>query len=215
MKNYYMLFRNDKIYIKSNKSSKVAEYSLNNSTIYPNVPLYFVIFNNEMIIKELKMFIRENLDNCNTFMQRIFGKRVFLLIPDDVTIVTDIERRAFNELGKMLFAPKNVILGSECAFVAPFEEKDFICISRTCRMMILSYIKDKKIVKQNFIKNKDYTNEELYDAIRELYNGIESIPKIYLNGVDLIQYSDIGIVIDSLELINKFEITIDLAKLNI
>lgn len=110
MEKYYMLFRNDKIYIKSNKSSKVVEYSLNNSIIYPNIPLYFEIFNNEKTIKDLKMFVGKNLENGNTFMKMIFKKKVFVLIPDDVTDVTDVERRAFDELARRLFEAKDVIL---------------------------------------------------------------------------------------------------------
>lgn len=80
-------------------------------------------------------------------------------------------------------------------------------------MMIISYIKDKNIFKQKFIENREYTNDELYAAINEICGGFDSIPKIYLNGVNLSQYSDIGIIIDNLELINKFETAIDLAKI--
>lgn len=213
MEKYCMLIRNDKIYIKSNRSNKIIEYSLNNTTIYPNVPLYSGAFKNQKIIKDLKMFIRENLDNSKTFMQRISRKKLFLLTPDDVTVVNDIERYAFYEFGKALFEVKDIIIGSECSFIAPLEEKDYICISRTCRMMIVSYIKDKKIVNQKFIENKEYTNEELCNAIRELYVGSGSIPKVYLNGSDLLQYSDIGIVIDSIELINTFENILGLSEI--
>ncbi|WP_298844077.1 hypothetical protein [Clostridium sp.] len=204
MQKYFMLIRNDLIYIKSNISSKVVEYSLNNKMIYPNVPLYSAIFNDEKIIKDIRVFIRNNLDNTNTFMQKISGKKLFLLIPDDVTVVTDIERYAFYEFGKTIFGVKDVIIGGECSFVAPLEENNYICISKTCRMMIITYIKDRKPVKQKFIKNRDYTNEEIHIFISELYVGTGSIPKVYLNGVGLLKYSDIGIVIDSVELINTF-----------
>ena len=204
MQKYCMLIRNDKIYIKSNRSRKVVEYSLNNTIIYPNVPLYSAIFKDEKIIKDLRIFIRDNVDNNNTFMQRMSGKKLFLLTPDDVTVVTDIERYAFYEFGKTIFGVKDIIIGGECSFVAPFEVNNYICISKTCRMMILTYIKDRKTVKQKFIENRDYTNEEIHTFIRELYVGTGSIPKVYLNGVGLLKYSDIGVVIDSVELINTF-----------
>lgn len=212
MEKCYMLFRNDKVYIKSSKSSRVAEYTLMDAIAYPNVPLYFNIFNNEKVIKDIKLFIRKNTQ-INSLMQRIFAKKVFLLIPDDVTNVTDIERRAFDEFAKMLFGGRTVILGSECAFVAPFEEKEHICISRTCRMMILSYTKDKNIFKQKFMENKEYSIDELHAAIVELYGSTEGIPKIYLNGVNLSPYSDLGIIIDELELINNFSSILDTVKI--
>lgn len=212
MEKCYMLFRNDKIYIKSSKSSRVAEYTLMDAIAYPNVPLYFNIFNNERVIKDIKLFIRQNTD-INSLMKGMFAKNVFLLIPDDVTNITDIERRAFDEFAKMLFGRKTVIFGSECAFVAPFEEKEYICISRTCRMMILSYIKDKNILKQKFIEDREYSIDELYAAIIELYGRTEEIPKIYLNGVNLSPYSDLGVIIDSLELINNFSTILDIVKI--
>ena len=126
MQKYFMLIRNDLIYIKSNISSKVVEYSLNNKMIYPNVPLYSAIFNDEKIIKDIRVFIRNNLDNTNTFMQKISGKKLFLLIPDDVTVVTDIERYAFYEFDKTIFGVKDVIIGGECSFVTPLEENNYI-----------------------------------------------------------------------------------------
>jgi hypothetical protein len=212
MEKCFMLFRDDKIYIKSSKSSKVAEYTLNNPVRYPSIPLYFNIFNDEKIIEDLKIFIKNNVD-INGLIKGIFAKKVFLLLPDDVVNVTDIERRAFDEFAKMLFGVKRVILASECAFVTPFEEKEYICISKTCRMLILSYTKDKNTFKQKFIENKEYTNKELYALISELCEGVGGIPKVYLNGINLSQYSDLGIIIDSLELINNFETTIDYLKI--
>ncbi len=50
MEMYYMLFRGNKIYIKSNKSRKIIEYTLNNPKTYPNVPMHYGIFNNDNII---------------------------------------------------------------------------------------------------------------------------------------------------------------------
>jgi hypothetical protein len=211
MEKCFMLFRNDTIYIKSSRSSKVEEYKLDNPIAYPNVPLYFEIFNNEKIIKELRKLTTENIDK--TIMQQIFAKKVFLLIPDDVTGVIEFEKRGFDEFARRLFGAKTVILGSECAFVAPYEEKEHICVSKTCRMMVLTYFKEKKIFKQKFIENKDYTNEELYAAVSELCDGIINIPKIYLNGIELVQYSDIGIIVDSLSLIYNFEKIINIVKI--
>jgi hypothetical protein len=212
MEKCYMLFRDDKVYIKSSKSSKVAEYTIEDAITYPNVPLYFNIFTNEKIIKNIKMFIKKNTD-INSFMQGIFGKEVFLLMPDDVTSVTDIERLAFAEFAKRLVGGKTAFLASECAFVAPFEEKQHICISKTCRMMILTYIKDKNIFKQKFIENKEYSSDELYANIIELYGSTAGIPRIYLNGANLSQYSDLGIKINSLDLINNFSNILDMIKI--
>lgn len=172
MEKCFVLFRNNQIYIKSSNSSNILEYTFQNSVVYPNVPLYFDLFTNEKIIKDLKKFIKDNIYKNNSLLQSIFAKKVFLLIPDDVTNITEIEKRAFEELAKIIFGVNGVILGSECGFVAPLEQNEYICISRTCRMMVLSYFKNKNIFKQKFIANKDYTNEELLSIISELYEGI-------------------------------------------
>ncbi|QLY77992.1 hypothetical protein [Clostridium intestinale] len=208
MEKCYMLFNDEKIYIKSNKSINVAEYTINDAVSYPNVPLYFNIFNNEDLIKDMRTFIKDNED-INSLMQGIFAKKVYLLVPDDVTNVTDIEKRAFDEFAKKLLKGKEVIFGSEFAFVTTFEEKDYVCISRTCRMLILTSIKDKKIFKQKFIQDKEYTNDELRALINEVSDGNEYLPKVYLNGNNLCQYSDIGIHVDKLDIIKNFEDTLN------
>ncbi len=215
MEKYYMLFRGNKIYIKSNKSRKIIEYTLNNPTTYPNVPMYYGIFNNDNIIKDLKTFIEKNLNVGSSFMKIVSGKKICLLIPDDVTEVTDIEKRAFDDFARKLFGAKNVLLGSEFPFVAPYEENGYVCISKTCRMMVMTYVKDKhkNVFNQKFIEAKEYTNEEIYNFINELYGGFGSIPKIYFNGLGLSQYSDIGIITDVMDLVNNFENALELAKI--
>lgn len=212
MEKGYMLFRDDKIYIKSSRSSNVAEYTLNNPVSYPNVPLYYNIFNNEEIMKDLRGFIKNNEDT-NSLMQGIFAKKIYVLIPDDVTKVTDIERRAFDEFAKKLFKGKEVIFGSEFAFVTTYEEKEYICVSKTSRMLILTYIKDKKIFKQKFIENNEYTNDELHALISDLNEGAEYLPKVYLNVNNMSQYSDMGIIVDKIDLINNFETTLEILKI--
>lgn len=211
MQRYYMLFRDNVIYVKTDANDKTVEYSLDNLTTYPNVPFYHYIFDDEKIIKELNLSIKNILNNGSNFKQLLLGSMAFIIMPDDVT---DIERRALDELGKML-GFKEVILASECALTASYEEQNFISISRTCRMTILTYMKNKCVYKQKFIENKNYTSKELLSAVRELNDGFDVTPNIYLNGTHLSEYRDIGTVVDSPELLEKIKIvshTVDFKK---
>lgn len=90
---YYILFREDKIYITTNKRVDLEEYSLANLMKYPNVPRYTSVFHNEKAIKELKELVK-NKFRKEKFIESFLSKdEIALLMPDDVT---EIEKRAFS-----------------------------------------------------------------------------------------------------------------------
>lgn len=112
-----------------------------------------------------------------------------------------------------IFRNDRIIFGSECAFVAPDEQKKYVCVSKTCRMIILTYMKDKKIFKQKFIEDKSYTNEELKELICDLCEERVDIPKIFLNGEKLSAYSDLGKVVEHEEILRTLEEKLDKVKI--
>jgi hypothetical protein len=41
MQRYYMIFREEKVYITSDSNDKVVEYTVDNLNKYPNIPFYY------------------------------------------------------------------------------------------------------------------------------------------------------------------------------
>ncbi|MEG1254258.1 hypothetical protein [Clostridium sp.] len=195
------MFRNNKIYLQINNLKNVFEYTITDLKQYPNVPFYSLLFDNEEIIKSFKAFVHSTIKTSTTFSSRFSKPLVFLLIPDDIM---NIEKRALFDFATVVFTAKSIFLANECAFVIQ-EKIDYITISKSCRMTTISYLKDKGIAAQKFIENKDYTVDDLKRFITNLHEDCTfNRPLVYLNGLDLKHYIELGTVVDDATLLKNF-----------
>jgi len=199
MKNrFFVILRDNKMLININDQSNLVEYSFTDLETYPNIPFYINIFETNNIRKNLKPMVYENL---NTLSEKIFKPEVFVLVDDDTM---GIEKRAIEEFILISLAPKKVAMVEQCLLLSPTGIEQYISVSKSCRLIILSYIKNRDILAQKFIENKDYSVEELIKLIRTLHDDCKfNKLDIYLNGTHLKKYSEIGKVIDIYELLNN------------
>ncbi|MCM1991284.1 hypothetical protein [Oceanirhabdus seepicola] len=199
MKNrFFVILRDNKMLININDQSNIVEYSFTDLETYPNIPFYINIFETENVRKKIKPIVYENL---NTLSEKIFKPEVFVLVDDD-TMGT--EKRAIEEFILLSLAPKKVAIVPQCLLLAPKDIEKYIAVSKSCRLIILSYIKNRKVLAQKFIDNKEYSVEELKELIRNLHDECKlNKLNIYLNGTHLKKYAEIGKVIDIYELLNN------------
>lgn len=199
MKNrFFVILRDKKMIFKINDQSDIIEYAFTDLETYPNIPFYINIFETENIRKSIKPKVYENL---NTISEKVLRPEIIVLLDDDTM---GIERRAIEEFIRISLSPKNVYFFQQCTLTAPNNQNGHIVVSKSCRTLILSYIKDGIVLEQNFYDNKKYTLEELKELIRNLhpdckFNNFD----VYLNGSHLKEYSKIGEVIDVYELLNN------------
>ena len=191
MKNHYIvLLRNNKVYIRINQQKETLEYHINDIPYYPNVPFYVHLFSIEDLDKELRSFVRRNL---YTLKEKLFNPEVFVLIDDDTV---GIEYTAIKEFLMQSFKAKTVYISFQYLFVAPVDSPSYVCISKSSRMFILSYIKNLELIAQEYLPRNDYTIDEMKEQINHLHQDCRtgSVP-IYLNG-DLSRYSSLGKLVD-------------------
>ena len=198
MKNIYVvLFRENKLIVKNKNEENTLEYSFKDIVSYPNVPFYSNLFQSKIDTKVIYKYMKNNLKNYK--LNNLFIKAsIFVLTPDDVT---EVDKRAISEFISMTFKPKRVLLGMEYGFTAPMEEQNYVSIYRSCRMFVLSYIKNKNIEVQKFLENKDYSIEELRGFIYNLHEDCTNNNlNVYLNGQDIEKYYLVGKIVLKKEL---------------
>lgn len=201
MRNIYaVLFRDKKLIVKTKNEEEMVQYSLDNAKVYPNVPFYSNLFQDKIDINTVGKCIKDRLKQCKSKIE-LMKPLVFVLMPDDIT---DVDKRAIQEFTMVLFKPKEVLLVCECVFSAPVEEQDYICIYKSCRMIVITYVKEKDIKAQKFIENKDYTIDEIKRFIYNLHEDcMFNKLRVYLNGEDVSKYAELGKIVERQELLNN------------
>lgn len=211
MKNIYVvLFRENKLIIKSKSEESTLEYNFTDIISYPNVPFYSNLFQSKIDTTVISKYIKNNLKDYK--LNNLFIKpSVFVLTPDDVT---EVDKRAIHEFILISFKPKMVLLGMESVFTAPIEEQNYVSIYRSCRMVVFTYIKNKDMEVQRFLHNKDYSIEEMKGFIYNLHEDCRyNKLNIYLNGQDLDKYYVLGKIVLKEELFQNAYSMLSMKKL--
>ncbi|GAA0178973.1 hypothetical protein SH2C18_19350 [Clostridium sediminicola] len=202
MRNVYaVIFRENKIIVKSKKREDVIEYKFENIKTYPNVPLYANLFQDKIDINEVSKDLNKSFKGDILKNTLILRPKVFVSFPDDAT---DVDKRAISEFILMLFKANMPKLFEESVLLAPIEELDYVSIYKSCRMFVLTYRKGKLIEAQKFIENKDYTVDEMKGFINNLHDDcLFNKLNIYLNGEGMEKYSILGKVVEKERLLNN------------
>lgn len=197
MKNkLFIILRNKKMVVKINNQEKLAEYPFTTLKNYPNIPFYVNLFELGPIYREIKSTVYKNI---NSFSKNISKPEIFILLDDDSM---GIEKKAIEEFMQVTFSPKKIQVVQQCEVLVPFDTKEFISISKTCRLFVISYLKNRKLIAQKFIDKKELLVDDLKEAIKELHNDCKYKKiEIFLNGIHLKEYSEIGQVIEINELL--------------
>lgn len=199
----FIVLRNEKFIIKKDNSLNLMECSFDNLITYPNVPFHLNLWQNDnRHINTLKNFLKNDIFTKSRFS----SKEITIAVPDDSQ---SIELRAIEEFLLISSSPRNVNLVFECTLMNP-ENPTYVCISKTCRMFVISYIKNGAITAQRFLDKKDYEIDEIQNIIYALHDDCRmNIINIYLNGANLDKYSSFGTfisyerILDNLTLAQK------------
>ncbi|GAA0179032.1 hypothetical protein SH2C18_19820 [Clostridium sediminicola] len=198
---YVVIFRENKIIVKSKKRKEIIEYKFENIDTYPNVPLYANLFQDKIDINEVRKDLNKSFKGDILKNTLILRPKAFVSWPDDTTY---IDKKAITDFFFELFKSTPPLLVNECTSLTPIEEQDYISIYRSCRMFVITYIKRKGIEAQKFIENKDYTVDEMRVFINSLHDDcVFNKLNIYLNGEGMEKYSVLGKVVEKEELLDN------------
>lgn len=203
MRNIYaVIFRENKIIVKSKKREEIIEYKFNDIVTYPNIPYYLNLFESEMDTNGVREVLKKRLKRDIVKNSLLLKPAVFISLPDDV--VTNIEKRGINDFVFQVFNSKMPRLLEEGMISAPLEEVNYISIYKSCRMIVITYRKDKLIEAQKFIENKDYTIDDMKGFINNLHDDcLFNKLNVYLNGEGMEKYSVLGEVVEKERLLDN------------
>ena len=196
----FIIMRNNSFLCRRADSISPVVYKFHDIQNLPNVPFYFHLWDNFMKYKrEFGRFFRNELIG-NPMMAWLIKNHSYLAIPDDML---ESEKRIAIEF-LMQCGSRKVDVMQECLLLAPQADK-YVAVSRTCRMMVLSYIESGNIVNRSILENKEYSAKMLKHYIHELLGCQESdfVP-VYLNGNDLQDYSELGLIVDPKTILNHY-----------
>ena len=158
----------------------------------PHIPFYHQIWDDsEKHIKHFKYFVKNELNDF-TIVSKLRKGRAFVAMPDDaISVEEQIVKEFLSQCGF-----REVTLISECMLLSR-DYDAYVAVSFTCRMIVLSLIKEGNIIEQQYLINNNYSSKELKSYIEKLINNkeFERIP-IFFNNTKIQEYKQLGTFVE-------------------
>lgn len=203
--NIYLIARNNGFICRKSDDPQPYIFKFDGIVNQPNIPFYYHLFESDKYINDFISFKKQMFKG--NLASNILRPKLFIAVPDDAAFV---DRHIFEEFFYK-FSAKETYIIKECMLLS--KSDSYIAISQTCRMIVLSYIKEKTVKNTLYIENKEYSAEEMKLKINALFTEYEygNLP-VMLNGDNLIKYSEIGELVSPETLLNNY---IEISKMKI
>lgn len=203
-KKCFMMTRENWFYFITDDGRPISKCSFDNIENIPGIYCFSSLFNklNENA-KILKKAMSENeLFNKALITGKEYLKEIYVAIPDDVQPIEKkfIEEFLMSALGntiKVNFKYENMLVTNE--------DKNYICVYKTCRMFVFSYIGYGEVKAQQMVERKDYSEDEIKKYIYNLhYDAKGDNINVYLLGKGIEKYSSLGRTVDDETLLRNY-----------
>lgn len=195
-KKCFLIIRDKSFYFMTNGDSAIYEYSFETIEAIPGIYCFQNLFEKLHVnAKSLKeSMIKNNLFNKSKVIGKDYLKEIFVAVPDDIQ---QVEKRFLEEfLFTVIKSSAKVKFTSENMLVTT-EDKEYICLYKTCRMVVVSFISNNEVKAKLLLEIKDYTEAELKGFIDNInYDVKVKRLKVYLIGYEMGKYSTIGQVVN-------------------
>lgn len=203
-KRCFTLIRGNCFYFMTDDGGSISKCCFDDIEEIPGVYCFSNLFNklNENAKKLKKVMSDNELFNKALITGKEYLKEIYVAVPDDVQ---PIEKKFLEEffmasLGsgiKVNFKFENMLAANE--------DKNYICIYKTCRMFVITYVGYGEIKAQQMIERKEYSEDEIRNYINNLhYDAKEDYINVYLLGDGIEKYSSIGKVVDDETLFRNY-----------
>ncbi|MEL7567723.1 MAG: hypothetical protein AAGU27_22990 [Dehalobacterium sp.] len=196
----FLILRDNSFICKKTDDSRSFVFKFNDIKNMPNVPFYHQIWNDSAkYIKLYKNFYKNEV-MYNSIISSFLKYHAYVAIPDDAL---EVDRKIVIEF-LLQCGSKSVRVTPECMLIGRHDDA-YIVLSRTSRMIVLSYVLDGKVAHQQYLERNDYSVEELKSYISMLLNNRElgKIP-VYLNGEKMDQYSGLGFFVEPESILENY-----------
>ncbi|HCT31123.1 MAG TPA: hypothetical protein DIW31_10430 [Bacteroidales bacterium] len=202
--NCFSIMRDKSFYFMTNEDSSIYQYSFDEIESIPGIYFFANLFEKyHVYAKDLKKsMIKNELLNRSFVLKKNFLKEINIAVPDDIQ---PIEKRFLEEFFfiaiknsvKVKFTFENMLVTTE--------DKEYICLYKTCRMLVVSYISNKQIKAKLLLERKDYTEAELKEFIDNIHYDVRGKRlKVYLIGYKMGECPSIGQVVEYEQILRNF-----------
>lgn len=186
------MFKSDKYYIIVSNSSFIIKKDGGNietvielQSFIPNVPAYHHLYDTDK---------KDYIDEIKRQIKKLKIKDAIIIMPDDA-IEVEVDKRMLIEFFLQV-GVKKAQVNFQCYYMN-LDNKKYIFISKTCRMIVLQYISyNKTFIKKYYDKN--YIDiKQIKKDINNIHDDnmmYSSILPVYINNInnDMEEFNDIG-----------------------
>ena len=203
-KKCFLIIRDKCFYFMISDNSSIYQYNFDTVESIPGIYCFSNLFEKLSVnSKNLKKFMIENrLLNKSKLLGKNYLKEIFVAIPDDIQLVEKrfLEEFLFSSIQssvKVRFTTENMLVTTE--------DKEYICLYKTCRMFVISYVSHNEVKETLLLERKNYTKEEMEKFINNIHHDVKfKRLKVYLIGDDMAEYASIGEVVNYEKIIRNF-----------
>ncbi|MGD9570014.1 MAG: hypothetical protein AB7V48_17165 [Sedimentibacter sp.] len=184
------MFKSDKYYIIVSNSSFIIKKDGGNietvielQSFMPNVPAYHHLYDIDK---------KDYIDDIKRQIKKLKIKDAIIIMPDD-TIELEVDKRMLIEF--FLQVKVNKIQVSFQCYYMSFDNKKYISISKTNRIIVLQYISHNKTVIKKYYDKNYIDIEQVKKGINNIHDdNMYSILPVYINNInnDMEEFKDIG-----------------------
>lgn len=185
------MFKSDKYYIIVSNSSFIIKKDGGNietvielQSFIPNVPAYHHLYDTDK---------KDYIDEIKRQIKKLKIKDAIIIMPDDA-IELEVDKRMLIEFFLQV-GVKKAQVNFQCYYMS-LDNKKYISISKTSRMIVLQYISYNKIVIKKYYDKSYIDIEQIKKGINSIHddNMMYSILPAYINNInnDMEEFNDIG-----------------------
>lgn len=167
---YYIIVSNSSFIIKEDDDNFETVIEL--QSYIPNVPAYHHLFDIDK---------KDYIDDLKRQIRKLKMKNAIIIMPDDA-IELEVDKKIVTEFFLQL-GVKKVQVNFQCYYMN-LDNKKYISISKTSRMLVLQYISYNKTI------NKKYYDRNLIDIgrikkdINDIHDDMYSVLPIFVNNIN-------------------------------
>ncbi len=167
-----VVISNDCVLVKDRDTEEFKEFTLANFEHIPNIPFYHQYAKKIAVTQDLfKQFVK------SVYEKKLSKFVIALIVPDDTS---KLESIFINEFFLHSEACKAVAQTTMSQVIS--KEPHFITVSKSCRNVVLQYIKDGQIAAQRMYDINSYDPEQVMSDARRIHIDIEyETTPVYVN----------------------------------
>lgn len=167
---YYIIVSNSSFIIKEDDDNFETVIEL--QSYIPNVPAYHHLFDIDK---------KDYIDDLKRQIRKLKMKNAIIIMPDDA-IELEVDKKIVTEFFLQL-GVKKVQVNFQCYYMN-LDNKKYISISKTSRMLVLQYISYNKTINKKYYDRNLIDIDRIKKDINDIHDDMYSVLPIFVNNIN-------------------------------